>query len=187
MWVLVTAAQLLTCQSQPTPAAPPDSGEYRIGAGDMLSISIYKEPDASVPEVVVRSDGKVSLPLLKDVEIAGLTPAAAEKLLAEKLARYIHEPDVTVVVRQIHSRRVYVIGAVKAVGPIDLKGDMTVLQALAQAGGLTDFAKKKHIYVLRTENRKQVRIPFNYETAIKGGDVDQNVLLRPNDTVVVPQ
>ena len=173
------------------PAAPaaastdvPDG--YRIGPGDVVQISVWREPDASVPSAVVRGDGNVSLPLIKDVAIAGLTPAEAEKAIAAKLARYINAADVTVIVREIHSRKVYMVGAVRTVGPVPLTGSMTVLQAITQAGGLTDYAKRKQIYVLRTENGKQMKMPFNYEAVINGQGVEQNILLAPNDTVVVP-
>jgi polysaccharide export outer membrane protein len=160
---------------------------YRIGAGDVLQISVWKEPEASVPSVAVRADGKISIPLIKEVEIAGLTPAEAEKMLSQRLGRYIHGADVTVIVTQVNSRKVYMVGGVKAVGAIDLKGEMTVLQAITQAGGLSEYAKRKQIYVLRTENGRQVKLLFNYDAVIKGEKMEQNILLSSNDTIVVPQ
>src|SRR3954454_9725941 len=166
---------------------PAGSSAQRIGAGDVLQIAVWKEPDASVPAVTVRADGKISVPLIKEVEVAGLTPAEAEQMLAEKLSRYIHEANVTVIVTQVHSRKVYLVGGVKTVAPIDLKGDITVLQAITQAGGITDYAKRRQIYVLRTENGKQLKLPFNYDAVIKGEKMEQNILLSPNDTIVVPQ
>ena len=160
---------------------------YRIGPGDVLQISVFREPEASVPAATVRSDGKLSVPLIKEVEVVGLTATEAERMLAQKLSRYIRDPEVTLIVSQINSRKVYLVGAVKTVGTIDLKGPMTVLQAIAQAGGLTDYAKRKQIYVLRNEDGKQLKLPFNYDAAVKGEKVEPNIVLSPNDTIVVPQ
>lgn len=161
--------------------------DYRIGTGDVIQVSVWKEPDAS-QEVTVRSDGRVSLPLIKEVEIAGLTPAEAEKRLADKFEKMIMGADVTLIVRTINSRKVYLVGAVRTVGAINMTSSLTVLQAIAQAGGLTDFAKKKNIYILRHDGGgKQVRLPFNYDAVIKGEQMDHNILLQPDDTIVVPQ
>jgi polysaccharide biosynthesis/export protein len=177
------AKSIMRAQTAPGTLTP----DYRIGPGDVLQISVWREPDASVGAITVRGDGKVSLPLVKEVEVAGLTPTEAESMLAEKLSRYVHGADVTVIVREVNSRKIYLIGGVRRVGVIDLKSQMTILQAITQAGGLSDFAKRKNIYVLRSENGKQVRIPFNYDAFIRGGKTDQNLLLMPNDTIVVPQ
>lgn len=160
--------------------------DYRIGTGDVILVSVWKEPDAS-QEVTVRSDGKVTLPLIKEIAIAGLTPTEAEKRLAEKFEKMIPSADVTVIIRTINSRKVYLVGAVRTVGPINMSSSLTVLQAIAQAGGLTDFAKKKHIYILRHETGRQVRLPFNYDAVIKGEHIEQNIVLQPDDTIVVPQ
>ena len=152
----------------------------------MLEINVWKEPEASVGSAIVRPDGKITLPLIKEVEVDGLTPVEVEKLLASKLDHLIHGVDVTVVVKDIRSKKVYLIGAVKKEGPLLLLSNMTILQVLAEAGGLTDFAKKKKIYILRTENGQQRKIMFNYDEVIKGEHVDQNILVRPEDTIVVP-
>ncbi len=171
-------------QPLPAPAAPTG---YRIGSGDVLSIHVWKEPDVTVPAVTVRSDGKISLPIVKEVEATGLTPAELEASLTEKLARFISAPEVTVVVREIHSEKVYLVGGVKREGSMVMKYPMTVLQVLAEAGGLTDFAKKKKIYLLRTENHQQRRLRFDFEAVIKGERPEQNILVKPGDTIVVPQ
>jgi polysaccharide export outer membrane protein len=160
---------------------------YRIGAGDTLQIVVWKEPDFSVPTAVVRADGKISIPLIKDVEVLGLTPAELEKTLAEKLKKFILDADVTVVVRDIKSLKVYLLGAVKKEGPIPLQGQMMVLQAINEGGGLTDYAKRKKIYILRNDNGKQIRFPFDYEAVIRGEQMDQNIVLRAGDMIVVPQ
>ena len=176
---------------------PPDSSSdaysmdlpegYRIGAGDILKIDVWKEPEASVDAVVVRADGKISLPLLKEVEIAGLAPPEAEKLLAKKFAKFLVSADVTVIVKAVNSWKVYLVGAVRNVGPIPLVSRMTVLQAIALAGGVNDYAKRKKIYILRTVHGRQMRLPFNYEAVIKGEQIEQNIVVEPEDIIVVPQ
>ena len=173
----------------PPPDAPKNSGApmgYRIGAGDVLQINVWRESEVSVQGVVVRPDGKVTLPLVKDVDVMGQTPAELEKNLAAKLAQFINGADVTVVVREIHSKKVYMVGAVNRVGPIALLSDLTVLQALAEAGGVTDYAKRKKIYVMRTENGKPTKHFFDYDAVLKGEHIEENIMLQPDDTIVVP-
>jgi polysaccharide biosynthesis/export protein len=169
--------------SLPPSGAPPG---YRIGSGDILQIDVWKEREASVSSVMVRPDGKVTLPLIKEIDVLGLTPTELEKLLAGKLETFIHGADVTVVVREIRSKRAYLVGAVNKVGPVPLVANMTVLQVLAEAGGVTDYAKKKKIYILRKQNGKEVKILFNYEAVIKGEGMEQNISVLPDDTIVVP-
>lgn len=169
-----------------TPAGVNVPEGYRIGAGDILQIVVWKEPDASVPEVVVRADGKITVPLVKEIEVAGLTPVELEKKLTEKLTQLIHGADVTVIPKQIHSQKVYILGAVKTEGPIVLTAPMTVLQALVEAGGLTDYAKRKKIYILRSQNGKQQRLPFDYDAVLKGERMEMNIQVMPDDTIVVP-
>lgn len=170
-------------ESSKTHGVPDD---YRIGAGDVLQISVWKEPDASVPVAVVRPDGKIGLPLLKEVEVVGLTPAEAEKLITSRIVKYIPAADVTVVVKDINSKKIYIVGAVKKEGPIPYNYRMTVMQALSEAGGLSDYAKRKKIYVLRTQNGKDYRLPFDYEAVLKGERMELNIPLLPNDTLVIP-
>lgn len=160
---------------------------YRIGAGDVLQIAVWREPEASVPAAVVRVDGKISVPLIDEVDAAGYTPVELEKLLGERFSKYIKNPVVTVIAATINSKRVYVVGGVKKEGPISLIRPMTILQALNEAGGLVDFARKRKIYVLRNENGKQVKLPFDYQTVLKGEHLEQNIELLPDDTIVVPQ
>lgn len=165
---------------------PVITADYRIGEGDIISVSVWREADASAPMAVVRPDGKVSLPLIKELYIAGMTPAEAETAVARQLSAFINKPEVAVVVREIHSKRVYVVGAAKKEGPVPYTYRMTVLQAISEAGGLTDYAKRKKIYVLRTENGKQRKLPFNYDAVVKGEQMDRNVELQPGDTLVIP-
>jgi len=171
--------------SAPSKHSPALAG-YRIGAGDVLQILVWKEPDASVPSVVVRADGKISVPLIKEVEVLGMTPAEAETMLAAKLSQFIHGADVTVVPREIHSQKIYLLGAVKKEGPMVLQSSTTVLQAITEAGGLTEFAKPKKIYILRQQNGQPVRLRFDYNSVIKGERMEQNIILLPEDVVVVP-
>ncbi len=161
--------------------------DYRIGPGDILQITVWKEPDASVPLAVVRSDGKISVPLLKDITAAGMTPSELERYLTNRLGKLIHDADVTVVVKEIHSEKIYLIGAVKREGPIPMQSSMTVLQAIAQAGGLSDYAKRSKIYVLRRSGSSQVILPFDYTSVIRGQRMEQNITLMPDDTIVIPQ
>jgi polysaccharide biosynthesis/export protein len=166
--------------ARPAQAAVIQPG-YKIGPGDTLQITVFKEPDASVPEATVRTDGKISMPFLGEVEVQGLGPAELEKILAQKLVRFIKEPEVSVLVKSVQSEKVYVIGAVKKGGPIRLTGSMRVLEALSEAG-LDDFANKNKIYVLRN----QEKIPFHYKEVIQGKHPEQNVVLQAGDTIVVP-
>jgi polysaccharide export outer membrane protein len=159
-------------------------GDYVIGADDTLHISVWKEPDLSVT-LPVRPDGKISMPLLNDVTAAGLTPLQLKDSLTEKLKKYIADPRVTVVVTAMNSRRIFVSGEVLHTGPMVLLPHMTMLQALSQAG-FTQFANVKGIYLLRTENGKQEKLPFNYKEVIKGNHPEQNIALKPGDTLVVP-
>ena len=158
--------------------------DYVIGADDTLHISVWKEPDLS-ETLPVRPDGKISMPLLNDVMAAGLTPLQLKDSLTEKLKKYIADPRVTVVVTAMNSRRIFVSGEVLHTGHMTLLPHMTMLQALSQAG-FTQFANVKGIYLLRMENGKQEKLPFNYKEVIKGNHPEQNIVLQPGDTLVVP-
>jgi polysaccharide export outer membrane protein len=160
--------------------------DYLIGAGDVLQISVWGEPTASVPVATVRTDGKISMPLIKEVQVAGLTPSQVENMVQEQLGSIIRLPDVTVIVAQINSKKIYLTGAVKREGPLKFTYRMTVLQAISEAGGLTDYAKRKEIYVLHSENGRNFKLPFNYTAVLKGEHMEQNILLSPGDTIVVP-
>jgi polysaccharide export outer membrane protein len=170
--------------SAPASSAPASSTDYVIGADDTLHISVWKEPDLT-ETLPVRPDGKISMPLLNDVMAAGLTPLQLKESITEMLKKYIADPRVTVVVTAMNSRRIFVTGEVTHTGPMVLLPHMTVLQALAQAG-FNQFANLKAIYVLRTENGKQEKLPFNYKEVVKGNHPEQNIVLKPGDTVVVP-
>jgi len=172
--------------SPAAPAKTASDGEYLIGAGDVVQVSVWGEQSASVPSAVVRPDGKISMPLLKEVAISGLTPAQAEKSIADQLDQFIKGANVTVVVAQINSKKIYLLGAVKTEGTLSYTYRMTVMKALSEAGGLTDYAKRRKIYVIRIENGKEYRLPFDYDAVVKGERVELNIPLEPGDTIVVP-
>ena len=158
---------------------------YVIGPEDVLDVNVWKEPDMT-RIVPVRPDGKITLPLINDVEAAGSTPQQLASTVTSKLRKYLTEPQVTVIVTQINSQRVFVVGEVLRAGAFPLVPGTTVLQALASAGGFTTFANVKKIHVMRVVNGKHTEIPFNYREVLKGDNPDQNIKLEPGDTVVVP-
>jgi len=159
--------------------------DFVIGESDVLNINVWKEPEIS-QSVVVRPDGKISLPLIGEVLVNGLTPVQAQTLLANKLQSILTNPQVTVTVTEIRSRMVSVTGEVAKPGAYPLLVPTTVLQLITNAGGLGQFANKKGIFVLRTVGGKQQRFPFNYSRVIKGEKPEQNIQLHPGDMVVVP-
>jgi len=158
---------------------------YRIGPQDVLRIDVWKEAEIS-RSVPVRPDGKISLPLLNDVQAAGLTAMELANNITEGLKKFITSPQVTVTVSEINSRRVYVTGEVTRPGAFPLLPNMTVLQAVTSGGGFTQFARTKNIYVLRNEGGKQTKYPFNYNDVVKGKRPEENITLQPGDTIVVP-
>jgi polysaccharide export outer membrane protein len=167
-------------------AVPANDTAYKIGPQDVVRIDVWKEPEVSRSGLPVRPDGKISLPLLNDVQAAGLSPLELSNVISEGLKKFMNNPQVTVTVLDINSRRVYVTGEVSRPGTFPLLPNMTVLQALTTAGAFTQFARTKAIYVLRNEGGKQVKYPFNYKDVIKGNHPEQNIELRSGDTIVVP-
>ncbi len=161
-----------------------DSATYIIGPEDVLQVTVWKEPTLS-GSIPVRPDGKISMVLLNDVTAAGLTPMQLSGRISERLKKYIQDPIVSVLVTAVNSRKVFLVGEVARVGPLSLAYEMTPLQAIAAAGGLSTFANSKHIYILRADGAHQQKIPFNYKKALKG-DSSQDIPLKPGDTIVVP-
>jgi len=190
--LLLAAALAVSAYSQSAANSPQKSGSneisaannstYVIGPEDTLHVAVWKEPDltATLP---VRPDGKISMPLLNDVQAAGLTPMQLADSIAEKLKKYVTDPRVTIVVTAMNSQRIYMLGEVQHTGAMALTPNMTGLQALATAG-FTQYANTKGVYILRQENSKQQKIPVNYKQLIKGNA--PNITLKPGDTVVVP-
>jgi polysaccharide export outer membrane protein len=169
----------------PAPAAVPTPPDYVIGPDDVLAVVFWRDKDMS-SEVAVRPDGKISLPLLNDVQAAGLTPPQLRARLTELSQEYLDDPNVTIVVRQINSRKVFITGQVNKAGTYPLSGPTTVLQLIAMAGGIAEYANGKKIVVMRTENGRQVSFPFNYADVVARRKLAQNIELRPGDTVIVP-
>lgn len=167
------------------PAAVLTPPDYVIGPDDLLAIVFWRDKDMS-SEVAVRPDGKISLPLLNDVQAAGLTPPQLRDRLTELSQQYLEDPNVTIVVRQINSRKVFITGQVNRAGTYPLTGPTTVLQLIAMAGGIAEYAHGKKIVVMRTESGRQVSFPFNYEDVVARRKLAQNIELRPGDTVIVP-
>ena len=167
-------------------AAPTDRSTYQIGAGDTLEIVTWKEQDFTRDQVLVRTDGMITFPLLNDVQAAGRTPMELKKEIETKLKDYISAPVVTVTVVTPGSQKFYILGEVVNTGEYDLQKDLTVLQAFALAGGFTEWASKKEIILLRNENGKEKTFRINYKDIIKGENISQNMKIQANDTVIVP-
>jgi len=166
-----------------TGVTPP--ADYVIGPEDVLTIIFWREKDLS-NDVMVRPDGKISLPLINEVMAAGLTPEQLRQKLSEQAQRFVEDPNVTVVVKTINSRRVFVIGEVMKPGPYSLMAPTTVLQLISMTGGLQEYADSKNITIMRTENGKPVTYRFNYKDVVRQRNLKQNIELKPGDTVVVP-
>jgi polysaccharide export outer membrane protein len=182
-----------TPQSAATPAsasarvtAGDPSGDYVIGPDDVLSIKFWKDPDASA-EVTVRPDGKITLPLGKEIAAAGLTPDQLLEAVLEQARRFMESPSATITVKQINSRKVFITGMVAKPGSYPISSPTTVMQLISLAGGLMEFAKAKEIVIIRSEARGPTAYPFNYEEVSKGKRLAQNIVLRPGDNVVVPE
>jgi polysaccharide export outer membrane protein len=192
LW-LAMAGCTLPYGSHPVAPPPPESAgiereTYVIGPGDILRVSVWKNPELSVEAVPVRPDGKISVPLLSDVQAAGLTPEELKELLTRSLAEYVQNPDVTVVVTQILSKRVHVLGQVARPGAVVINQDMRVIDAIAIVGGFGPFADKDDIKVLRrSEGGGTVEYRFDYDAFMRGRGVEGNILLMPGDTIVVPE
>lgn len=167
-----------------TGVSPATMADYRIGAEDTLNVNVWKEEKLS-GSFPVRPDGKISLVLVGDVQAAGLTPMELSADLTARLKKFIQDPLVTVTVAEVKSQKVFVLGEVTHVGPVDMAAGMTPLQAISAAGGLTPYANSKKIYVLRGPAGHQQKIPFNYKNAVKG-DPNSNMTLQTGDTIVVP-
>jgi polysaccharide export outer membrane protein len=173
-----------------TATAAPDAAKsaladtYVIGPSDVISVTVFKDSTLS-GSLLVRPDGMISIPLLGDVLASGKTPIGLAEEIRAKLKKYVQDPNVTVTLGQMNSKKVYLIGQVGRTGPIELTPGMTLLQAIATVGGITEFANSKKIYILRTEDGQQKKIPVQYKQALKG-DASLNLTLKPGDTIVVP-
>ena len=177
------------------PAPPPSTAtpaagvattpDYVIGPGDRLSIVFWREADMSA-DVIVRPDGRISVPLLNDIEVTGLTPEQLRERLTKAAQRYVQDPTVTVVIKEINSRKVFISGQVGKPGPYPLTSSMNVLQLISTAGGLLEYADGKEILVMRNEKGQPSTFKFNYNEVSRGKNLKQNIDLKPGDTVIVP-
>ena len=164
----------------------PLPSDYVIGVEDRLGVVFWREQDkALTTDVVVRPDGKISVPMLNDIPAAGLTPEQLAAAVQQAAGKYIRDAVATVIVREIHSRKVFVIGEVSKPGPVDLGSEMNVMQVLAAAGGFLEHAKRGDVVVVRKVNDREQRFKFNYKDVVRGKNVEQNIRLLPGDTVLV--
>ncbi len=159
--------------------------EYRVGPTDVLSIVVWKQPDLSVGQIPVRPDGKISLPLVGELKVAGLTAVEIKEAITERIKEYVTDPNVTVIVLQVNYPVAFVIGEVNRPGPVPIRQDTTMLQLVSMVGGFNLFADKSHVHLLRREGGKEIRMRFNYDQVVKGKHLEQNVIVRPGDVIVV--
>ena len=188
---MLNPAQLFSAEKKKTASkqksrTPVSDISYKIGAGDLLKITTWKELDFTLEEILVRIDGKITFPLLDDIQAAGLTPLQLKKDLEVKLKKYVAAPVVTVSVVNPNSKKFYILGEVVRTGEYQLLKNLTVLQAFALAGGFTEWASKKEIILLRKVNGKDKILRINYKKIIKGQDFSHNVKLKADDTIIVP-
>ena len=165
-------------------AAMATTDSYVIGLSDVIIVTVLKEPTLS-SSLLVRPDGMISMPLLGDIMASGKTPLQLADEIAAKLKKFIQDPNVTVILSQMNSKKIYLIGEVGKTGPIEMTPGMTLLEAIATAGGVSEYANKKKIYILRDENGKHLKLPVQYKEALKG-NTTLNVTLKPGDTIVIP-
>ena len=183
---LLSAADKNPPKSSQIWSAKASQKDYRIGAGDILEITTWKEPDLSREAVLVRTDGKISFPLLNDVQAAGLTPMEMKSNMEAGLKEFVSGPFVTVTIQAPESQKFYVLGEVANTGEYPLTKNLTVLQAFAIAGGFTEWASKKEILLFRIENGKEKTYRINYKEIAKGKNLDQNIKITAGDTIIVP-
>jgi polysaccharide export outer membrane protein len=190
--LLFTASAPRVIQAQaPAPANPsvppsttPLPSDYVIGVEDVLSVIFWREKDMSA-EVVVRPDGKISLPMLNDIHAAGMTPEALAESIAKVGTKFVRDAGATVIVKEIRSRKIYIIGEVSKPGTFQLGSEMTVLQAIGEAGGFIEGANKGDVKIVRNQGGKEQRFKFNYKEVVEGKNPQQNIKLQPGDTIIV--
>lgn len=186
------ATQGLSAQASDPPNTPasgntvPVSSGYIVGDADVLRVNVWKQPEISQQSVVVRPDGMISVPLVGEVKVSGMTPAQIESTLVASLKEYVNEPRVTVTVLEVGSKTVYVTGEVQHPGAYPLVGPVDILQMIAKAGGVTPYAHRRSVFVLREANGKKEKLPVDYNRIFHGKNPEQNISLEPGDTIVVP-
>lgn len=194
LWVslCVLACGVVWCSAQDTKAKPANTkkkaksdSQYIIGPMDVLEVHVWKEPDFS-RKLLVRPDGRITMPLIGDIQAAGMNTVSLKNLISIKLQRFLDNPEVTVILLASNSKKFYVIGKVNEPGTYPLSYNMTVLQALSVAGGLAEWADKDNIRIIRRYGDKSMTFKFDYDKAISGKHIEQNIPLKPNDTIIVP-
>lgn len=190
VWAGLLVALVTACQA-PAPPSPefearPKEGAYVIGVADRLRVSVWQNDRLSLENIPVRPDGKITVPLIDDVQAAGLTTDELKAVIAGELAEFIEDPTVTVAVLAANSQRAFVLGEVRSSGPISLTLETRVLDAITQAGGFSQFANKSNVRVLRYVEGRELEYRFDYDAYVKGNAPGTNVVLRPGDTVLVP-
>jgi polysaccharide export outer membrane protein len=193
--ILAVAGAGASQSQKPTAPVPPQdqkpaqsaaNKDFVIGLEDILSVFVWREPDLSVKEVTVRPDGKITIPLINDIQAAGLTADQLQERITEQLKDFVASPSVTVVVVKVMSQKVSIVGEVAQPGVYPLGGPMTVLELLARAGGLREYAKKKDFAIVRQEGGRSIRYKFNYKDVSEGKNLQQNIALKNGDIVIVP-
>lgn len=189
-WAGLLIALLIACQA-PAPPSPefearPKEGAYIIGVADRLRVSVWQNDKLSLENIPVRPDGKITVPLIDDIQAAGLTTDELKAVISEELGEFIEDPTVTVAVLSANSQRAFVLGEVRNSGPITLSIETRVLDAITTAGGFSQFANKSHVRVLRYVDGRELEYRFDYDAYVKGNAPGTNVVLRPGDTVLVP-
>ena len=180
---IIARANQKPVSNQPAPTITED---FLVGPEDILAISVWREPELSVKEVIIRPDGKISLPLVGDIQASGLTPKQLQERISEKLKEFVASPNVTVVVLKIASQSVSIVGQVAKPGIYLLGSPMTVLELLARAGGFREEAKTKKIAIVRKEGQRTSHLSFNYKDVSNGRNLQQNIELKNGDVVIVP-
>jgi len=185
LWAFLAYLAAVMCCLSGTSGAATERPSYLIGPNDILNVYVWKEPELT-QDVTVMSDGRITFPLIGEIMAQGQTITALKETITEKLKDYVTAPEVTIILRESRSRLIYTIGKLNQPGPYPLEADMTVLQALSTAGGFAEWADTKNILIIRRTGKREKQIRFNYESFIAGKKVEQNIVLQPNDTIVVP-
>lgn len=183
--ILISSSIAVGAETDSTKESQSNETYYKIGPNDVLNIFVWKEPDLT-QDLIVMPDGRIIFPMIGEIMAKGRSAIDIKNIITEKLQDYISSPEVTVLVRQSNSRRIYTIGNVAQPGPYPLEADMTVLQALSVAGGFTEWADRKYVMIVRRTNGKETMFRFNYQAFITGKNLGQNILLESGDTIVVP-
>ena len=186
VWIILNAFIITLFTVTSISYADDTQTEYIIGCGDILDILTWKEEAFSIPEALVRIDGKITMPLINDIQAAGKTPEQLQKDIEAKLKDYVTNPEVTVTVRNPASHKFYILGEIQNTGEYPLNTRLTVLQAFALAGGFTEWASKNEILLLRKKNGKNITLRINYKDLADGENLEQNVNIQAGDTIIVP-